>query len=50
MFAKLMAATGKDIAEYVITLAKVIPTYLVMDSPAPLQMTIHRLRKDQLEM
>jgi len=47
---ELKAATGKNIAEHVMKLAKVIPASLVPVSYAPLLISILRLQRDRMEM
>jgi len=46
----MMAATGKDIAEHLIRLAKVIPASLVTVCYAPLLISILRLQSDPMNM
>jgi len=47
---EMKAATGKDIAEHIIRLVKVIPVSLVPVSYAPLLMRILRLRREPMKM
>jgi hypothetical protein len=47
---EMMAATGKDIPEQVITPAKLIPASLVMVSYAPLLISILRLHRYPMKM
>jgi len=46
----MKAATGKDIAEHIMTPAKVIPASLVTVSYAPLLISILRLRRYPMKM
>jgi len=47
---QIKAATGKDIAEHLIRLAKVIPASLVTVSYTPLQIGIFRYRMDPMKI
>jgi hypothetical protein len=46
----MQAATGKNIAEHVIRLVKVIPTSLVLVGYAPMLIRILRLRREPIQM